>query len=325
MRVLVTGGSGFVGRHVLAALRRAPQPPALRLLAHQSPVDGGPKETVPGDLAAPATLAAACRDVDVVVHLASYIGDDEATCDAVNARGTAALVAEAGRRGVTRMLYLSSAAVYGYAVHREASEHDTVVAPATPVSRSRARAEAAVLGAGGVVLRPLFVYGDGDTRFIPVLARALDRLPFLPDGGRARLSVIAVDDLASAIAALALRGWSQGESGAYHATDGHPVALRALARALAATFGTRAPRLGVPYPVARWIVRLAAATATGGQAWTPSAAHRLFLVSRDHCYDGSRLRALTALPPSQPLVARLAEFAPWYTPLLAARAEPEAA
>jgi len=56
-------------------------------------------------------------------------------------------------------------------VHRGASEAGTRVAPATPVSRSRVAAEDAVLDAGGMVLRPMFVYGTGDTRFLPALAR----------------------------------------------------------------------------------------------------------------------------------------------------------
>jgi len=264
-----------------------------------------------GDLADPTSLAGLCDGVDTVLHLAGHISDDPGTCERVNAHGTEALVEQALAQGVSRLIYVSSAAVYGWAVHRGANEDEVTPAPATPVSRSRVRAERAILDVGGIVLRPLFVYGDGDTRFVPVVLRALRRLPFLIDRGEARISVVCVDDLAAAIAALAIIPGS-GVSGAFHVSDGRPVAFRDLAKCLSQAVAVRLPRWSLPYPQAHLVMRAGAGRSSGMGVWSESVAHRLFLVARDHYYDSSAIWNLTGLQPGQPLEGRVGDLARWY-------------
>ena len=159
-------------------------------------------EAVPGDLGQPDTLRGLCEGVDAVMHVATHISGDVASCQRINARGTEALVAEAARAGVRRFLYVSNAAVCGWAIQRGDDEARAAVAPATPVSRSRVAAERAVLNAGGIVLRPLFVYGPGDARFVPAIARAARRLRIRPAGEKPRMSVIARRPRCAAIADL---------------------------------------------------------------------------------------------------------------------------
>jgi nucleoside-diphosphate-sugar epimerase len=313
--ILLTGGSGFIGQHVIRALHDTPGQRPLRVLIHDRPVnlvDDEDVEMVTADLAEPASLEGICAGITTVIHLASYIGHDVGRCDAVNGRGTEALVQQARAAGVARIVYLSNAAVYGYGVHRGDTEDDAIVAPATPISRSRARAELAVLEAGGSVLRPLFVYGDGDTRFLPAIMRALTRLPFLIDCGRARLSVVAVDDLAVVLARMATMLDSPIDPGAYHVTDGQPVTFGAIADALASTLGTRVPRWSVPYGLGRWLVRTARGGLLGDRRWAKSDDHRLFLVTHDHYYDDSKLRRQLPLPSSPSLPERLHRHAEWY-------------
>jgi nucleoside-diphosphate-sugar epimerase len=304
--LLLTGGSGFVGRRVLRELHGRV---GLRLLVHErQPEECAGSDPVAANLEDPASLRRICDGVRTVVHLASYIGDDARRCDRVNAHGTEALVASARAAGVERIIYLSNAAVYGYAVHRGADESSAVVAPATPISRSRAAAEQAVLGAGGSVIRPLFVYGEGDTRFIPAIARAIQRFPFIIDGGRARLSVIAVSDLSRIIGALALREPDDREAGVFHATDGQPISFREIVALVASLRDGRMPSVSVPYPLARALVRLTRL----GRRWTASDAHRLFLVSRDHFYDSSRAWRLTGLSRPEHMGAQFEACAAWY-------------
>ncbi len=314
-RILVTGGAGFVGRATLDALIRLPCWDSLRLLVHERAPSLPPEdviEHVEADLGEPASLRGVCEGVDVVLHLASHVNDDE-LCWAVNARGTEALVEAARQAGVSRTIYLSTAAVYGYAIHRGADEDGVVVSPATRLSRSRERAEQAVLSAGGTVVRPLFVYGNGDTRFVPVVLRGLQRLPFLVSGGKAKLSVIAVDDLAGALAALVLLDRERQVAGAYHATDGQPISFRDLALNVAQTVDCRVPRWSVPYAVARLLLRAAGSSAVGLKHWSPSAAHRLFLVTHDHYYDSSRLWRAIGMQPGAPFSVRIADFSDWYS------------
>lgn len=312
-RILLTGATGFVGRAVWERWRGLSQP-AVRLLVHKNvPVSPGPpqSESVYADLARPETLGGICEGVDTVLHLAGYIGDDQKRCDAVNGQGTEALVEQARMSGLHRFIYLSSAGIYGYAVHRNARETEVKVRPATPISRSRVRAEEAVLDLGGIVLRPLFVYGRGDTRFIPVLLRALDRFPFMINGGKARLSVIAVDDLAAGLIALTTETWTENHRGIFHVNDGHPVRLSEIAAVLAQCVGSGLPTISVPFFIAHNMLRLSGQRIFQ-KAGQSSLKHRLFLVSRDHFYDSSKLWDLVSVKPGPPLPEVLPRYADWY-------------
>jgi 2-alkyl-3-oxoalkanoate reductase len=318
-RVLLTGATGFIGRAVFEGLRRRDDRP-IRLLLHRHDPDPPLPvrfDSVSADLAHPETLAGVCEAVDTVLHVASYIGDDEDRLDAVNAQGTESLVTQARTAGVRRFVYVSSAAVYGYAVHRNAKETEVTVNPATPISRSRVRAEQAVLAGGGLILRPLFIYGRGDTHFLPVIIRSLDRFPFLINGGRARLSVISVDDLAAVLIALATDEGTRPIRGVCHANDGHPVSLRDIVHALVCGLGSRQPSFSLPFFIARHVLRWS------GQRAFPKASlcslqHRLFLISKDHYYDSAKLWDLVSVKPGPPLPERITKYADWYRQFLGA-------
>lgn len=317
MALLLTGASGFIGGAVLRELTAratAKSSPVARALVHARSA-GDNVEAVPGDLGRPETLRSLCADVDVVIHVATHISADTADCQRINARGTEALVAEAARAGVRRFLYVSNAAVCGWAVQRGEDEARAVVAPATPVSRSRVAAERAVLDAGGLVLRPLFVYGPGDARFVPAIARAARRLRVRPAGGMARVSVIAVDALAAAIADLvAAPNWSPG---VMHANDGQPVSLNEILKTLGRHLGVPAPWLSVPWPLLRLFVRASPAGLLGRAGGKGTVEHRLFLISRDHYFDSSRLWQTLGRSPGPPFYERFAAYRDFYARALA--------
>lgn len=306
-RVLLTGATGFVGRHILPRLLADPRVSSVRCLAYrQSPAICDDRlEVVRGDLADPGSLKGLTEDVDAVVHLAGHIGEDAAICRGVNALGTKALCAMAQATVRGRFLYLSNAAVYGWATHAGAREDEVQVAPVTPTSRSRAEAEEYVLGVDGTVIRPLFVYGDGDTRFMPLLSRALGRSPVMVGRGRARVSAIAVEDLARASVELLLDPDCRGPHRVFHASNRQPVSLREIAEILERVHGVRMPRWSVPYPVARLLLRWLRPSALGTPGWSSTAEHRLFLVSRDHWYDASRLWGRLGWQPSGSLLERM--------------------
>ncbi len=313
-RVLLTGAAGFIGAAVCERLRLESDRPVRLLLHNRTPDPPWPAgfETVSGDLARPETLSGVCQGVDTVLHVAAYIGNDQERLEAVNVRGTEALVSEARSAGVRSFVYVSSAAIYGYAVHRNARETDVTVDPATPISRSRVGAERAIVDGGGLVLRPLFVYGRGDTRFLPVIIRSLERFPFLINGGRALLSVISVDDLAALLLSLANDGGASPPKGVFHANDGHPVRLRDIASSLVDGLGLRRPRFSLPFFIARRVLRSSRRTAFP-EATRTSAKHRLFLVSKDHYYDSTKLwDFVRPLRPGPPLPEQLPKYADWY-------------
>jgi dTDP-L-rhamnose 4-epimerase len=121
MRVLVTGGAGFIGSHVVDALRRAGhEVTALDNLhpAAHGPAADGPAGVGRGDVRDPRMVADALDGVEAVVHHAAMVGmgvdlDDLPDYVAHNSLGTAVLLTGMARAGVRRLVLASSMVVYG--------------------------------------------------------------------------------------------------------------------------------------------------------------------------------------------------------------------
>ncbi|GAA1897775.1 NAD-dependent epimerase/dehydratase family protein [Asanoa iriomotensis] len=135
-KVLVTGGAGFIGSHVTAALLAAGHDVRVLDAGHPAAHRGPLPETVAGaplvaaDLRDPAAVAAAVRGVDAVVHQAAMVGlgvdlDDLPEYVACNDLGTAVLLAALARAGVGRLVLASSMVVYGEGAYA-CADHGTV-------------------------------------------------------------------------------------------------------------------------------------------------------------------------------------------------------
>jgi nucleoside-diphosphate-sugar epimerase len=325
--VLVTGGTGFIGSATLRALtgarstRPGAPPPgapspgtlpsgtfppgAVKALVRRVPdaADAVPGvEYVTGDLTEPDSLRGLCHGVGTVLHCASYIGGDEDRCRAVNVDGTRALLVEADRAGAGRTVLVSTTAVYGAGPHRDLTEEERVPAPSSPTSRSRAQAEQDVLAAGGTVIRPPLMYGEGDVWVVPAVAELLRRVPALPEDGRARLSLVAVDDLARLLATLARAPERVPGGTAHHAAHPQAPALREFVELLGATLGLPVPAAGLPLD--DYLARLR-------EAPGKVSAHQAGLLAEDRWYR-STLWSRIGCEPGPGLRARLTKAADWY-------------
>ncbi|OLR89530.1 NAD-dependent epimerase/dehydratase family protein [Actinokineospora bangkokensis] len=298
--VLVTGGTGFTGTAALRALlatgadvrvlTRAPLP-AWALAAGATEVRG--------DLLDPRSLRGACEGTATLLHLAAQVGGEPATCEAVNVDGTRALLAEAHRSGVTRVLHLSTAAVYGRGTRRGARVRDLVPNPVSDTSRTRLRAEELVRAAGGTVLRPNLIYGQGDRWFLPAVFRVLATVPAWVDGGSAQVSVVAVDDLARVITALALSPWRHRPGTAFHVNHPRRTSYRDLVLAACAAFGLPAPSGDI--------------AAADCRALLPQLTdHQFELLTQDNWYASARIWRHTHVNPGPHPLHGLAAAAAWY-------------
>ncbi|MFY9825136.1 MAG: NAD-dependent epimerase/dehydratase family protein [Thermoanaerobaculia bacterium] len=264
--ILVTGAGGFLGRHVVRRWVEANPERPLRALFHHSPerVPAG-VEVMLGDLLDADLLRRALAGVETIVHLAAKNVDrDGSGFEQVNVEGTRNLCREAVAAGVRRFLYVSSVGVYGHGVHRDADE-STPVRPDTPLSRSKAEAEKAVLERHrcgewtGIVLRQRFVYGEGDEAVVPRLIRAARKYPVWIGGGKARLSLVLADDFAEVVRRLVdlpREAFAGPDDPVLHVTDGQPIRYREVITEICRVFGFPVPRLSLPFPLIYGPVRL---------------------------------------------------------------------
>ena len=189
--VLVTGGAGYVGSHVVLALRDAGYPVTV-----VDDLSTGRLDAVPGDVAFVQadvgdrqTIRALMAEhrIGAVVHLAAHVGVAESlsepeACHRVNSEATADLIRAATDRGVRHFVFSSTAAVYGRPRGVPVGE-DAPLAPITPYGASKAAAERALHGAASghgfqyVVLRLFNVAGaDPALRAGPSAGRSSPRL-----------------------------------------------------------------------------------------------------------------------------------------------------
>jgi UDP-glucose 4-epimerase len=129
MKVMVTGGSGFIGSHVLDKLVAAGHE-AVNFDLLRSPHHNGEVAWVEGSLLDPDQVRAALRGSDAVIHLAAWADVDQVikdptTAEAVNVRGTQFVLDAARAEGVKRVVYGSTVWAYDKAVGTEPFDEET--------------------------------------------------------------------------------------------------------------------------------------------------------------------------------------------------------
>ena len=237
----ITGGTGFVGGHLLTAARASGYP-VRALTRGWRPAEPG-IDWVEGALDRPDTLAALCESADAVIYIAGLINaPDKAGFEAVNVGGTAAMGDAARAAGIRRFLHISSLA----AREPELSDYGW--------SKARSERVVAASGLDWTILRPPAIYGPGDRETFELFRMAKRGLVALPPKGR--FSVLHVEDLCRLILALVAAPDTLGET--YEPDDGTPDGWdhRHFARTLGRVFGKRAATLAMPEMVVKGAARL---------------------------------------------------------------------
>jgi nucleoside-diphosphate-sugar epimerase len=258
MRAFLTGGSGFIGRHLIEALLAEGW--SVTALVHRSPVpDAGKVEAVNGDITDAGALAAGIKGADVVFHLASALGGSligRREFFRINASGTRAVLEAVRRAGGPRILHVSSAGVFGHVREGEVAGEDS---PARPIlaydhaklAGEKAAMEAATAGMDVVVVRPGWAYGPGDRRTFKLIRMVAAGPSVMATRGSARQTPVHVSDLVKGVLLAAGRG-RQGE--AYHLAGAEIMTADAIVRAIAAAAGRPPARVRLP----GWLAQAAA-------------------------------------------------------------------
>ncbi len=188
--LLVTGGTGFVGGHVVRALREAGK--GVRCLVRDrrraEALEGLGCEIAEGDMTEPGSLRRAVQGIESVVHLVAIRQGKEEQFERIMSKGTQDLLDQAREAGVRRFVHMS-------ALGTTDQTKDLV-----PYYRAKWEMEQAVRGSGlpHVIFRPSFVFGP-DGGILPTFRRLAKLAPVTPiaGSGEQRLQPIWVDDVAS--------------------------------------------------------------------------------------------------------------------------------
>lgn len=265
-KVLVTGASGFIGRHVVAVLIERSGTEVKALVRSGSPAIGPPRSNnthlVVGDLLDHASLRGVCADVDTVFHLAGHAHAEDVdpqrdaeTHRRVTVEGTRALLNEAVNAGVRCFVFVSSVKVLGEGGDACLDERSPPL-PRSNYGLAKLEAEKMVLAAGAehnfhaAVLRLPLVYGRDNKGNIPRMMDAIERgrFPPIPEIYNKR-SMVHVADVVRALLVVAEMPRARGEC--YIVTDGRVYSSRELYVALCRALGKKVPAWSIPAAIWR--------------------------------------------------------------------------
>ncbi len=238
MRVLVTGGGGFLGRYIVEQLVARGDRVRVFSRQHYAELDPLSVESHTGDLQDALAVARACEGVEVVFHTAALPGiwGPWKLFHGINTLGTQHVIDGCRQHGVGKLVFTSSPSVV-YDGHDHGGADESLPYAQNFLChypRSKALAEQAVLAANGVgglatcALRPHLIWGPRDTQLIP---RLLDRarkgqLRRVGDG-KNLISMVYVENAAhahlQAADALSLHSTIAGQ--AYFINEPEPVNL----------------------------------------------------------------------------------------------------
>lgn len=275
MKVLVTGGAGFLGQALCRALRAEGHEVASFQRSHSPALEAMGVRQVRGDLADAAAVHAAFAGQEAIFHNAAKAGawGRVESYFAANVTGTRHVLAAMRAHGIPTLVYTSTPSVtHSGRTPVEGGDESTPCGTRfkAPYPATKLIAEQEVLAANGpvlatVALRPRLIWGPGDTQLLPRLAERAKagRLRFV-GGGHNRMDTTYIGNAADAhIAAFkALRPGAACAGKAYFISNGEPREVRRIVNDMLQAAGIAPVQGSVPYGVAY------AAGAVLEAAWT---------------------------------------------------------
>jgi dihydroflavonol-4-reductase len=322
-RVLVTGGAGFIGSHLVGQLVAASH--AVRVLekpgASVSHLPQDRIEMVFADIRNGAAVARAADGCDVVLHLAANPNlwarnpDD---FEQVNHQGTRHVLEAARSAGACRIVHVSTESILASAHGQEMITEKTQTSLSDmigPYCRSKWLAEQAAqesveAGQPVVIVRPTIAVGPGDVNLGPPSRLVCDfcngRVKGYLDGG---LNLIDVRDAAAGIWAAA----EHGEIGRRYLLAAEDWSIRDLLRLLAKLSGRPTPRWRVPYALALAFAYLEEWVCSNSTAALPMATVTgVRLTQRHFRFDGRQSALELRLQPMRDCSVAVAEALGWF-------------
>ncbi len=319
-RALVTGATGFTGSHLCRALVKKGYS-VTALVRKNSNLEELKKlgiQIVEGDLSDPDSIRGKVKKVDIVFHIAALYrqeGISKAMFFKVHVDGTRALLDEAIANGVKRFVHCSTVGVQGEINDPPATEN----APYNPGDHyqlSKLEGEKLALSffrdkkIDGIVVRPVGIYGPGDTRFLK-LFKHINKGYFKMIGkGEVLYHLTFVEDL---VHGIILAGEKTSISGQIYTLGGNEyLPLRELVKLIAEILGKPVSKIHIPLLPVFFVAFICEMVCRPLKIEPPIYRRRLDFFSKDRAFDISKARRDLNYHPKTSLKEGLKITAQWY-------------
>ncbi len=318
--VFVTGGSGFTGGHLCRVL--VARGYKVKALARQSSKVHQLKklgvEIVTGDLSNLENQNGTFSDVDIIFHVAAAFRQEGISKEQfwkVNVNGTHALLEAAKKSNVERFVHCSTVGVQGEIEKPPAKESDPYK-PGDHYQESKMEGELLALkffkenGLKGAVVRPVGIYGPGDTRFLK-LFKFINNGKFRMIGnGDVLYHLTFVEDLVDGII---LAGENEAAIGNTYTIGGNDyLTLKELVASIAKILKKPVAKKNLPLKPVYWASAICEAICRPLGIEPPLYRRRLDFFTKDRAFDISRAKADLGYMPKIPLEQGLTITADWY-------------
>lgn len=256
MKVLITGATGLLGKHLIEALQERGERIRALVLPQEDArhLQQQGIEVVRGDVTDASSLSTAVKDCRIIFHLAGMMGvwKPLARYRQVNVKGTENLYLAAESAGVQRFVHTSSHTVYGLGHGRFLTEDDPLRPDNDPYSITKAEGDRLVRRLllqspmETVIIRPGTFFGPGDHLHFGRMAQKVKngRAVLLGRGDNA-LPFCYVTDIVQGFVLAAYHEKAPGN--VYNITNDQPLTQREMFEAIAGELDSRPPRLHLPY------------------------------------------------------------------------------
>ncbi len=257
--ILVTGGSGLVGSHVLRKLLEGQNQNFSVLVRNERQAkiwDTFGIKTVIGDLEQPEFSLP--DTITTIIHIAAIAGDwvNRKKAYAVNVTGTEYLLKQAEKIGCKKFIYVSTIGVYGHEKYINATE-DKKLKSSSTYERTKIEADKYIQdfakttsnGMEFIIIRPSSMYGEGDRYIIPAYTKYLKKGKMILIGrGKSLYPIMHAEDAASVLIQLANGHHTDGGNLAiYNLCDDSRISQKEFISLIKDNIGVDGELLSIPY------------------------------------------------------------------------------
>ncbi len=320
MKVLVTGGTGFTGSHLVSRLLK--EGSDIRVLARPSSdtaflKDSG-VEIIPGDITDRDSVDRAVKGTNRVFNIAAAYREaklPEASYWAVNLEGTKNIIGACIKYGVSRLVHCSTIGVVS-SVDDPPSDESAPYSPDDVYQQSKCAAEKEVLrsaeqeGLPASIIRPCAIYGPGDLRLLKLFRMIARKRFYVLGNGKALYHMVYIDDLVSGFILASRKSDAIGEVfiiGGPRYTD-----LNELFKIIAGEFKVKPPGIHFPYKPIEILSVLMEHAYKPLKKEPPLYKRRVAFFKKDRAFDISKAKRILGYRPVFDLKEGIRLTAKWY-------------